>query len=491
MKVSIFGLGYVGCVTSACLARDGHEVVGVDVVPAKVQRLASGLPTVIETGLEKLIAEARKAGRLSATTDARAAVLATDASIICVGTPNSRDGSLDLSAVRQTAESIGAAMAEKPDRHVVILRSTVPAGTCENLLLPALHPDNPHGSLFDCDLVIVPEFLREGCAISDYYDPPFVVVGSATGKADNNQAVVEALFGSVTDRVQWLPFREAEMLKATCNVFHALKVAFANEVGALCSSLSIDGRSLMAQLVQDQKLNISPAYLRPGLAFGGSCLPKDLRMILHLAGRHGVDLPLLRSLLPSNDAHLKRAIDMVPDNGIRRVGLNGLAFKAGTDDLRESPIVLIAEHLIGKGYDLKIHDSAIETSRITGANRDYIEKRIPHLSSRLVSTVDQLIEHSQILLITRDVDGLMERAAALGKRPLVVDLRGRAPQTKKATPPVKVSTPHRAAVRQPAKSPPLGNGRYKSTAKSEARPSRVAVASPEARSVLPQRNLET
>ena len=200
MNVSIFGLGYVGCVTAACLAKDGHKVVGVDIVSGKVERLASGHPTVIETGLEKLIAEASKSGKLTATTDGRAAVQKTDASIICVGTPNSRDGSLDLSAVRQTAELIGRAMAEKMERHVVILRSTVPAGTCENLLLPALHPDNTHASLFDCDLVIVPEFLREGCAIADYYDPPFVVVGTATGKADNNEPAIQALFGGVTDR---------------------------------------------------------------------------------------------------------------------------------------------------------------------------------------------------------------------------------------------------------------------------------------------------
>jgi GDP-mannose 6-dehydrogenase len=461
VKVSIFGLGYVGCVSAACLARDGHEVVGVDIVSGKVNRLAAGLPTVVETGLDKLIAEARKSAKLSATTDSRAAVLATDASIICVGTPNSRDGSLDLSAVRQTAESIGRAMAEKPDRHVVILRSTVPAGTCESLVLPALYPDNPHGCLLDCDLVIVPEFLREGCAIADYDDPPFVVVGSATGKPDNNEAAVRALFGGVTDRVQWLPFREAEMLKAACNSFHALKVAFANEIGALCSALSIDGRSLMAQLVQDQKLNISPAYLRPGLAFGGSCLPKDLRMLLHLAARNGVDLPLLRSVLPSNEAQLKRAIELVPDNGLRRIGLNGLAFKSGTDDLRESPIVLIAEHLIGKGFDLKIHDAGVEASRITGANREYIEKRIPHLSSRLVSTLDELIEHSEILLLTRDVDGLTERAAKLGRRPLVVDLRGRPPQSKKAPPIVATPKSNGATRRHVARMVPPSTVRYK------------------------------
>lgn len=463
MKVSIFGLGYVGCVTAACLAKDGHEVVGVDVVASKVDRLASGQPTVVETGLEKLIAEAKKSGKLTATTDGRAAVLSTDASIICVGTPNNRDGSLDLTAVHQTAALIGRAMAEKPERHLVILRSTVPAGTCETAVLPALHPDNAHASLFDCDLVIVPEFLREGCAIADYYDPPFVVVGSAKGEPDNNEPLVKALFGGVTDRLQWLPFREAEMLKATCNVFHALKVAFANEIGSLCSSLSIDGRSLMAQLVQDQKLNISPAYLRPGLAFGGSCLPKDLRMMLHLAYRNSVDLPLLRSLLPSNDAHLKRAIDLIPDNGMRKIGLNGLAFKAGTDDLRESPIVSIAEHLIGKGYDLKIHDAGIETSRITGANRDYIEKRIPHLSSRLVSTLDELIEQSEIILVTREGDALLERAAELGKKPLIIDLRGRVPHSRKSLPvvPLAVSSGSPKKRKVKIKMASLTNGRFR------------------------------
>jgi GDP-mannose 6-dehydrogenase len=444
MKVSIFGLGYVGCVTAACLGKDGHEVIGVDVVPDKVKRLASGLPTVIETGLDELIAQTKESGRLQATMDGHAAVLNTDASIICVGTPNSADGGLDLTAVEQTARAIGRAMAEKGERHVVILRSTVPVGTCERVVLPALHPDNPHAALLESDLVIVPEFLREGTAIADYYDPPFVVVGSATGKPDANEPVVAALFGSVVERLNWLPLREAELLKATCNTFHALKVAFANEIGALCRSFSVDGTSLMQQLVQDHKLNISPTYLRPGLAFGGSCLPKDLRMMLHLASHKNVDLPLLRSILPSNDAHLKRSMDLIPDTGVRRIGLNGLAFKAGTDDLRESPIVLIAEHLIGKGHDLKIHDAAIETSKISGANRDYIEKRIPHLSSRLVHSLDDLIAHSEILLIARDGEAVLERAAKLGKRPLVIDLSGRPVHLR------KTATPTRVPVASPA-----------------------------------------
>jgi len=425
MKVSIFGLGYVGCVTAACLVKDGHEVVGVDVVSSKVEKLAAGKPTVVETSLDELIGEAHQQGRITATTDGRAAVLGTDASIICVGTPTGPDGSLDLTALKETAELIGRAMRGKMERHVVLMRSTVPAGTAESVIFPLLHPDCAPSSLFqNSDLVVVPEFLREGTAIADYYDPPFVLVGSATGQPDENKDVIEALFGNITGHVQWVPFREAEMLKAVCNAFHALKVAFGNEVGALCSTLSIDGQSLMAQFVKDSKLNISPAYLRPGLPFGGSCLPKDLRMLVQVASRSGVDLPLMRGILASNDAHLKRAIDSVPKGGHPRIGLNGLAFKSGTDDLRESPIVLIAEHLIGKGCDVKIHDPAIETSMINGTNRDYIERHIPHLSSRIVHSLDELVEHAEVLLITRDGEQLLERVVAKGKRPTIVDLRG-------------------------------------------------------------------
>jgi GDP-mannose 6-dehydrogenase len=425
MKVSIFGLGYVGCVTAGCLAKGGHSVIGVDVMPAKVDKLAAGKPTVVETGLEDLIAKAQKQGRMTATLNPVEAVLETDASIICVGTPTGSDGVMDLTALRQTAKVIGEAMQKKMEGHVVILRSTVPPGTCENVVLPALHPGSPNFELFQSsELVVVPEFLREGSAIADFNEPPFIVVGSASGAADHNREVVEALFGGIKDPLQWVPFREAEMLKAVCNCFHALKVAFANEIGALAATLSVDGQLLMKQFVQDQKLNISPSYLLPGLPFGGSCLPKDLRMLVHLANRSGVDLPLLRNILTSNEAHLKRVIETVPKNGHPRIGLNGLAFKVGTDDLRESPMVLIAEHLIGKGYDLKIFDPAIETSLITGTNRDYIEQHIPHLSSRLAHSLDDLIGHSEVQVITRDGEQLLERVAELGKRPLVVDLRG-------------------------------------------------------------------
>jgi GDP-mannose 6-dehydrogenase len=457
MKVSIFGLGYVGCVTAACLAKDGHEVIGVDVVASKVQKLASGRSTVVETGLDELIAEGFRQKRITATTDGRKAVLESDASIVCVGTPTGGDGTMDLTALRATIEFIGRAMRDKMDRHVVIMRSTVPAGTAESLVLPLLNPSTPPAALFaDSNLIVVPEFLRESTAIADYYDPPFTLVGSATGKPDNNAEVVEELFAHITGSVTWVPFREAEMLKAVCNAYHALKVAFANEVGALCHAMSIDGHSLMAQFVKDTKLNVSPAYMRPGLPFGGSCLPKDLRMLCQVASKYGVDMPLFRGTLASNEAHLKRVMDLIPANGARRIGLNGLAFKSGTDDLRESPIVAIAEYLIGKGYDVKIHDPGIHTSLLTGANKEYIEKHIPHLSSRLVATLDELVEHSEILLLTRNGDELVKRITELGKRPTIVDLRG---QDKAVKQMLEARKKNRKTLKIEIKTaPPIGRG---------------------------------
>jgi GDP-mannose 6-dehydrogenase len=420
MRVSVFGLGYVGCVMAGCLARDGHTVVGVDVVPEKVECLNAGLPTVVEPGLETLVAEGRRLGRISATLDARAATLATDVSLICVGTPSAPDGSLDLAAVRATAEAIGRALRDKGGRHTVILRSTVPPGTTEGVVGPCLR--EPGGR--EIGLVVVPEFLREGCAIADYDDPPFVIAGSPDGRPGADAAVVEALFAGVAGRVpfHWVPTRQAETLKAACNAFHALKVAFANEIGALCPSLGVDGLALMGQLVEDRKLNVSPAYLRPGLPFGGSCLPKDLRMLLNLADQADVELPLLASILPSNDAHTERAVAAIREKGRRRVGLSGLAFKAGTDDLRESPLVRIAESLVSEGFDLKIFEPALETSRLVGSNRDYVEQHLPHLSGRLVADADELLEHAEVLVLTRDEDDLRTRVAQMFRPPLVVDL---------------------------------------------------------------------
>ncbi|MBL8825725.1 MAG: UDP-glucose/GDP-mannose dehydrogenase family protein [Planctomycetaceae bacterium] len=421
MRVSIFGLGYVGCVTAGCLARDGHHVIACDIQAAKVERIAQGLPTVFETGLDELIAEGHRAGLITATSDARQAALDSDVSIICVGTPNSPDGSLDLTAVRGIAQTIGVALRDKPGRHTVINRSTVPAGTAESVLLEALLISSGK-SLDDIRVLVVPEFLREGSAIADYYDPPYVVVGTQSGEPGQDEAVIREMFAGFLDKLRWLPFREAEMLKGLCNVFHALKVAFANEVGTLCSSLSMNGKRIMAELVEDKKLNISPAYLRPGLPFGGSCLPKDLRMLINTAHQKHIDLPLLRGILQSNESHLTRAIQRVTAAGERQIGIDGLSFKAGTDDLRESPIVLIVEHLIGKGYDVKVYDPDIKLSYISGANRRYLDEHLPHLSSRLVNSPEDLLEHAHLVVYTREKSAIRSLLAESVKQPLIVDL---------------------------------------------------------------------
>jgi GDP-mannose 6-dehydrogenase len=407
MRVSIFGLGYVGCVTTGCLARDGHTVIAVDVQHSKVERIAQGLPTVVERDLDELIAHGHREGRITATCDAERAILESDVSIICVGTPNAPDGSLDLTAIRSTCQTIGRALKKKMRRHIVMNRSTVPAGTAEQVVLQTLLEASGK-SEDQVGVLVVPEFLREGCAIADYEDPPFVVIGSPTGKPDVGAAEVDQMFGRFADRIRWLPYCEAEMLKGLCNVFHALKVAFANEIGTLCAALSIDGRRVMHELTQDKKLNISPAYLRPGLPFGGSCLPKDLRMMINLADSERIDLPLINGLLESNEAHLLRAIKAVTASGRRRIGIDGLSFKAGTDDLRESPIVLIVEYLIGKGFDVMIYDPDVRISFLTGANQKYVQDHLPHLSCRMATTPEDLLEHSELVVLTRDHSNIRE-----------------------------------------------------------------------------------
>ena len=428
MKVSIFGLGYVGCVTAGCLARDGHTIIGVDLDAEKVGNLGSGKPTVVEPGLDELIGTAYKNGSLTATTDGVDAVLSSEVSFVCVGTPNTADGSLDLRAVEATAKLITETAATKDGKHLLVMRSTLPAGTCEGLLMPLVKAANESAGEEKVNLVIVPEFLRESTAIADNDDPPFVVVGNGCGEPDEAEPAIEALFGNTTKPIDWLKYAEAELLKATCNVFHALKVAYGNEIGALCNQFSVSGRRLMTQFVKDVKLNISPRYMMPGLPFGGSCLPKDTRMVVALAKRRGLSLPLIESLLPSNDEHLKRATSMIPLNSPRKIGLYGLAFKSGTDDLRESPIVMIAEYLLGKGFDLKIYDDCILESKINGTNKTFIEKHIPHLSSRLTSSLEELADHADVMLATRDYDMVAAATKAAGKAIKLVDLEGNQPE---------------------------------------------------------------
>lgn len=424
MRVSVFGLGYVGCVSVACLSRLRHNAIGVDIMKSKVDAIANGIPTVVEPEVTELVEEGHREGRITATTDAADAVHQSDASLVCVGTPTGRSGEHILTAVEETADAIGQALMTKSTGHLVVIRSTVKPGTIETLLVPKIvREDNPHKD--QISVVIIPEFLRESTAVRDYYNPPLVVVGTVDGKPDIHQGAIAALLAVDPEKVMWVQYRVAEMMKGLCNVFHALKVAFANEVGALCSEIGVDGRQVMHLLTQDRKLNISPAYLRPGMPYGGSCLPKDLRATVALAENAFVDTPLLKSIEESNEAHKQRAFEAVlQTNGYRCVAMDGLAFKAGTDDLRESPMVPIAEHLIGKGYDLKILDPAVKTATLTGANREYIEQRIPHLADRLVSDVGELLEHVEVLILTRDDDTLFERAKLMSSPPFIIDLTG-------------------------------------------------------------------
>lgn len=376
-KVSVFGLGYVGCVSAACFAREGHDVVGVDVSQSKVDLINKGVATIVEHGITELVAEMHGAGRLRATTSVEEAVLATDISLVCVGTPSAANGSLDLSYVERVSEQIGAVLRQKPGRrHVVVIRSTVLPGSTQDLVVPALERSSGMKAGEGFGVSMNPEFLREGTSIKDFYDPPFTVIGAdeeLTAKA------VSALYGTVDAPVHVVAVRVAEMLKYACNSFHGVKVGFANEIGNICKALNVDSHEVMRLFCLDTKLNISPYYLKPGFAFGGSCLPKDLRAITYKGRQLDVPTPMLAATLESNQYQIDRACDMILATGSRRVGVLGLAFKAGTDDMRESPMVTVVERLIGKGIQLAIFDREVSASRLVGANKEYIEREIPHI----------------------------------------------------------------------------------------------------------------
>jgi GDP-mannose 6-dehydrogenase len=396
MRIAVFGLGYVGCVSAACLARRGHEVRGVDSNPRKIELVNTGTTPVLENGLAELIAEETASGRLSATADASAAVGDSDISIICVGTPSASNGSLDLDAVERVSVSIGAGLRRCEQWHTVVVRSTVLPGTTETLVVPTLEESSGLRAGTDFGVAVNPEFLREGTAVADFEDPPKTVVGELD--VDSGDAVA-ALYADLAAPLFRLPLRVAEMVKYADNAFHAVKIAFANEIGVLSRALGVDSHAVMEPFLADTRLNISTAYLRPGFAFGGSCLPKDLRALVYAARRADLDLPLLENVLPSNAHHLERTVDVVLGLGRRRVGLLGLAFKPGIDDLRESPLVELAETLVGKGYDLKIYDPAVSVSRLVGANREYMVEHLPHLSELLVDDLTDVLEHAEVCVV--------------------------------------------------------------------------------------------
>lgn len=395
MKISVFGLGYVGAVSAACLARNGHKVIGVDINPEKVARVTRGEATVIEPGLGELLAEGVKAGRISATISAQDAVAATDVSLISVATPSRPDGALDLAALDAVCAQIGRAVDAKGSPHIVIIRSTVLPGTTERCagLMRQFAGSIPIHVAFN------PEFLREGCAVADFNAPPYTIVGTTDPVAE--QAARELYATIPAPLLVTLP-AVAELIKLAANAWHAAKICFANEIGRLAASAGVDGRKVMEILVQDTKLNISPAYLRPGFSFGGSCLPKDLRSLLYFARHHNVELPLLASLGRSNQIPIERATERVLAQGKPRVGLLGLAFKPGSDDLRESPAVELAERLIGKGCDVRIYDPTVRDSKLVGSNRTYVEQHLPHLSKLLVADAKELVRHAELLVLMHD-----------------------------------------------------------------------------------------
>jgi GDP-mannose 6-dehydrogenase len=396
MKVSVFGLGYVGSVSAASFAADGHTVVGVDVNPDKVASLNEGRSPIVEKGLDEQIKTAAGNGSLRATTSTADAVNATDLSLLCVGTPSRKNGSLDLSYLQRVCEQIGQAIRDKDDYHVVVVRSTVLPGTTHETVIPTLEASSKKKYGTGFGVTVNPEFLREGTAIHDFRNPPLTLVGH---NYRSDAEPTEALYARVDAPLVTTSIRTAEMIKYASNTWHALKVCFANEVGNLCKRLDIDSHDVMNIFCQDTKLNLSSYYMKPGFAFGGSCLPKDVRAMQYRAKEVDLDMPVIQAILGSNQLQIQHAIDQVVDTGKKRVGLLGFSFKAGTDDLRESPIVILAEALLGKGYELRIYDRNVSIARLVGANKEYINKQIPHLSSLLCETIDEVLDKSEVIIV--------------------------------------------------------------------------------------------
>ena len=417
--LSVFGLGYVGCVSSACFAKEGHRVIGVDVSRAKVDMINGGRPTIVESGIGELVAEMVAAGRLSATTSAADAVRDSDVSLVCVGTPSRTNGSIDLRYVERVCEEIGAAIKTKSTRHTVVIRSTVLPGTVQRVVIPALESASGKRAGTDFGVCMNPEFLREGTSIRDFYEPPFTLIGTD----DRSSAeAVSALYAGLEAPVHVTSTGVAEMIKYTCNCFHGLKVGFANEIGNICKVFGVDSHEVMRIFCLDTKLNLSPAYLRPGFAFGGSCLPKDLRAITYHARTNDVQTPILSATLDSNQRQIERAYEIVRAAGSRNVGVLGLAFKAGTDDLRESPMVSVVEMLIGKGTNLAIYDRDVSEARLMGSNREYIEREIPHIWSLMRGSVEEVIESSEVIVIGNGSGEFRRIEPKLRSGQIVIDL---------------------------------------------------------------------
>jgi GDP-mannose 6-dehydrogenase len=419
MKISVFGMGYVGTVTAACLADQRHEVVGVDVNEHKVGLINAGQTPVIEPTIGDLIREAVRDGRLRATTNAAEAVAATELSLVCVGTPSMRSGQLDLSGVEKASQEMGEALAKKSGFHTVAIRSTILPGTMDALVLPNIEAKSGKKAGRDFAVCYNPEFMREGTAVADFYSPPFTIIGAH----DAAQAQpVSSLYSFIDRPLIHTEVRVAEMLKYVCNCYHALKIAFANEVGTLARAVGVDSHALMQIFCMDEKLNISRAYLEPGFAFGGSCLPKDLRAITHKAKELDLKLPVFEAVLPSNLIHVQRGLDLILGTGKKKIGVLGLSFKSDTDDLRESPMIELVKALLGEGCDVKIYDAKVELSHIVGANRQFVEQTIPHIGKLLRSSLEAVVSESEVIVVSRDAREFRELREMLRADHIVVQL---------------------------------------------------------------------
>ncbi|MGQ7959136.1 GDP-mannose 6-dehydrogenase [Pseudomonas sp. SP16.1] len=421
MRISIFGLGYVGAVCAGCLSARGHEVIGVDISAHKIELINNGKSPIVEPGLEELLQQGLRQGRLRGTTDVAAAVLESDVSFICVGTPSKKNGDLELDYIEGVCREIGFALRNKPGRHTVVVRSTVLPGTAKNVVLPILEDCSGKKAGVDFGLAVNPEFLRESTAIKDYDFPPMTVIGELDSASGD---LLESIYSELDAPIIRKDIEVAEMIKYTCNVWHAAKVTFANEIGNIAKAVGVDGREVMDVICQDHKLNLSKYYMKPGFAFGGSCLPKDVRALNYRAGSLDVEAPLIGSLMRSNAAQVQKAFDIIAGHDLRKVALLGLSFKAGTDDLRESPLVELAEMLIGKGYDLRIYDRNVEYARVHGANKDYIESKIPHVSSLLNSDLDAVIDNADIIVLGNGDERFAHLAAQAPSGKRVIDLVG-------------------------------------------------------------------
>jgi len=419
MKISVFGLGYVGTISAACLAKMGHEVIGVDINLNKIRMLEEGQSPVIEAEIVQIIAQQTKQQRLRATDDGAEAFARTDLSLVCVGTPGKENGAIELTYVQRVFEEIGDYLKAKSTFHWIVLRSTVLPGTTEQILIPLLEEKSGKKAGKDFGVCFNPEFLREGSSVWDFFNPPKTVIGLLHG---DEAPPLLSLYESLPAPLIKTSIREAELVKYSDNVFHALKICFANEIGRICQALKIDSHELMDIFIQDTKLNISSKYLKPGFAFGGSCLPKDTRALLYMAKTLDLELPLLQAILPSNEAQLREGLQLILKTKMKKVGLVGLSFKEGTDDLRESPLVLLAETLLGKGYELKIYDPQVFMGNLCGTNKDFIERVIPHLGQLLTQDLKELVSLAEIIVIGSKMPELQVLWPMIREEQVIIDL---------------------------------------------------------------------